>query len=42
MAKRSLLTRRDFIKAAGVGAVAMGVAPTIFLLEAGSWRLEGG
>jgi len=31
MAKRSLLTRRDFIKAAGVGTVAMGVAPTIFL-----------
>jgi len=31
MAKRNLLTRRDFIKAAGVGAVALGVAPTIFL-----------
>ncbi|MGE5283798.1 MAG: ABC transporter substrate-binding protein [Actinomycetota bacterium] len=31
MAKRNLLTRRDFIKAAGVGAVAMGVAPTIFI-----------
>jgi multiple sugar transport system substrate-binding protein len=31
MAKRKLLTRRDFIKAAGVGAVAMGVAPTIFI-----------
>ena len=31
MAKRSLLTRRDFIKAAGIGAVAMGVAPTIFI-----------
>ena len=31
MAKRSLLTRRDFIKAAGIGAVAMGAAPTIFL-----------
>jgi len=30
MAKHSLLTRRDFIKAAGIGAVAMG-APTIFL-----------
>ena len=31
MAKRKLLTRRDFIKAAGAGAVAMGVAPTIFI-----------
>ncbi len=31
MAKRSLLTRRDFIKAAGIGAVTMGVAPTIFI-----------
>ncbi|MBP2679247.1 MAG: transporter substrate-binding protein, partial [Deltaproteobacteria bacterium] len=31
MAKRKLLTRRDFIKAAGVGAVTMGVAPTIFI-----------
>jgi len=31
MAKRKLLTRRDFIKAAGAGAAAMGVAPTIFI-----------
>jgi len=31
MAKRKLLTRRDFIKAAGVGVVAAGVAPTIFI-----------
>jgi len=31
MAKRRLLTRRDFIKAAGIGAVTMGVAPTIFI-----------
>ena len=31
MAKRNLLTRRDFIKAAGVGVVAGGVAPTIVL-----------
>ena len=31
MAKRNLLTRRDFIKAAGVGVVAAGVAPTIFI-----------
>jgi len=31
MAKRSLVTRREFIKAAGFGVVAAGVAPTIFI-----------
>jgi multiple sugar transport system substrate-binding protein len=31
MAKRSSVTRREFIKAAGIGVVAAGVAPTIFI-----------
>ena len=31
MAKRSSVTRREFIKAAGFGVVAAGVAPTIFI-----------
>ncbi len=31
MSKRGLITRREFVKAAGVGVVAAGVAPTVFL-----------
>ncbi|MBP2689177.1 MAG: transporter substrate-binding protein, partial [Deltaproteobacteria bacterium] len=31
MAKRRSVTRREFIKAAGLGVVAAGVAPTIFI-----------
>jgi len=31
MAKRGLLTRREFVKAAGIGVVAAGVGPTLFL-----------
>jgi multiple sugar transport system substrate-binding protein len=31
MAKRKLITRREFVKAAGLGVVAAGAAPTIFI-----------
>jgi multiple sugar transport system substrate-binding protein len=31
MAKRKLITRREFVKTAGLGVVAAGVAPTIFI-----------
>ncbi len=31
MAKRGLVTRRQFVKAAGLGIAAAGVAPTIFI-----------
>jgi multiple sugar transport system substrate-binding protein len=31
MAKRGLITRREFVKAAGLGVVAAGVAPTVFI-----------
>ena len=31
MAKRGLLTRREFVKAAGLGVAAAGVAPTVFI-----------
>lgn len=31
MAKRSLITRREFVKAAGIGVIAAGAGPTIFI-----------